>query len=72
MPSFRGEDADATHLCQFFHSEAEIVGGLDDVIRVVEDYIRFLAQRLLAELASEIRSVAGDLTSRAGRTGDRL
>lgn len=62
MPSFRGEDADATHLCQFFHSEAEIVGSLDDVIRVVEDYIRFLAQRLLSELASEIRSVAGDLT----------
>ncbi|MFD8248509.1 asparagine synthetase A [Nocardia sp. NPDC059691] len=49
MPSFRGEKSDATHLGQFFHSEAEIPGGLDDVITVVEEYLRHLVRDLLAQ-----------------------
>lgn len=36
MPSFRGEPADARHLSQFYHAEAEIPGELDDVIALVE------------------------------------
>ncbi|MFI6178967.1 amino acid--tRNA ligase-related protein [Nonomuraea sp. NPDC051191] len=59
MPSFRGEQADQTHLCQFFHSEAEIAGGLDDVIRVVEDYLRHLAAGLLEHGRQAVLDVAG-------------
>ncbi len=61
MPSFRGEDADATHLNQFFHSEAEIVGDLDDVMRTIEEYVRELAQAVLTERADELASVAGSI-----------
>ncbi|MEV7211965.1 asparagine synthetase A [Kitasatospora cineracea] len=61
MPSFRGEDADATHLCQFFHSEAEISGGLDDMIQVVEEYLRFLAAGLVERDGEAIRGCGGDL-----------
>ncbi|WP_315093443.1 amino acid--tRNA ligase-related protein [uncultured Cellulomonas sp.] len=59
MPSFRGEAADATHLCQFFHSEAEIPGGLDDVVALVEQYVRRLGADMLANHADIIESVAG-------------
>ena len=59
MPSFRGEPADETHLCQFFHSEAEIVGGLDDVIRTVEDYLRYLAAGLLTHAGDTVQEMAG-------------
>ncbi|MFF5338045.1 amino acid--tRNA ligase-related protein [Streptomyces sp. NPDC013181] len=59
MPSFRGEPADETHLCQFFHSEAEIIGGLDDVIRNVEEYLRHLAAGLLTHAGDAVRDMAG-------------
>ncbi|MEV7676224.1 amino acid--tRNA ligase-related protein [Streptomyces sp. NPDC088752] len=59
MPSFRGEPADQTHLCQFFHSEAEIAGGLDDVIETVEAYLRHLAGALLDRGADTVREMAG-------------
>lgn len=59
MPSFRGEAADESHLCQFFHSEAEIIGGLDDVMSAVEDYIRHLAVGLLEHSATAVRDMAG-------------
>ena len=59
MPSFRGEDPDATHLNQFFHSEAEIHGGLDDVIQAVEEYLRHLVDAALATYGDGIAGVAG-------------
>lgn len=43
MPSFRGEDHDETHLNQFFHAEAEIIGGLVDVMKLIEEYIAALS-----------------------------
>lgn len=62
MPSFRGEAADDTHLNQFFHSEAEIRGGLDDVIDLVESYLRALTRRLLEDPVSDlIARTAGTL-----------
>ncbi|WP_316771652.1 asparagine synthetase A [Streptomyces sasae] len=61
MPSFRGEDADATHLCQFFHSEAEITGGLDEMMEVVEDYLRHLAAGLLERDVDVIRACGGEI-----------
>jgi asparaginyl-tRNA synthetase len=61
MPSFRGEPADQTHLCQFFHSEAEIVGGLDTVMTTVEAYLRHLAAGLLAHGRDALLDTAGTL-----------
>lgn len=59
MPSFRGEPCDATHLSQFVHSEAEIPGGLDDVMVLVEDYLRFLTGQMLQDNADFIETCAG-------------
>lgn len=61
MPSFRGEDADERHLCQFYHSEAELIGDLEDVIRLVNQYIHSLCLDLYKNLADEIKSVTGSL-----------
>lgn len=47
MPSFRAEPADEMHLNQFFHSEAEIPGTFDDIMNVVEDYLRVITARAL-------------------------
>ncbi|MFI1409868.1 asparagine synthetase A [Streptomyces sp. NPDC020707] len=59
MPSFRGEKADERHLCQFFHSEAEIVGDLSDVIDTVQDYLRYLANAFLEHSSQTILKAAG-------------
>ncbi|MFF3015475.1 amino acid--tRNA ligase-related protein [Streptomyces sp. NPDC057939] len=59
MPSFRGEDPDNSHLCQFFHSEAELPGGLDTIMATVEDYIRHLARHLLTACPDTVRAAAG-------------
>ncbi|MFJ4706773.1 asparagine synthetase A [Streptomyces anulatus] len=59
MPSFRGEPADDTHLNQFFHSEAEIPGGLDEVIATADAYVRHLAQAALDQLGPRIAAAAG-------------
>lgn len=45
MPSFRGEDVDERHLKQFFHSEAEIPGTLEDVMNLAEEYIKHLIDK---------------------------
>jgi len=59
MPSFRGEAADPTHLCQFYHSEAEIPGNLDAVIKTSQDYIRYLAQAFLRDASDLVERIAG-------------
>ncbi|MGK5738104.1 asparagine synthetase A [Micromonospora sp. URMC 103] len=64
MPSFRGESCDSTHLSQFFHSEAEIQGGLPDVLAAVEDYLVALSAGLLAR--------HGDLIERLGGRTDHI
>lgn len=46
MPTFRGEDVDKRHLKQFFHSEAEIPGTLTDVMSLVDEYIKYLLQKV--------------------------
>ncbi len=62
MPSFRGENADQRHLCQFYHSEAEIIGGLDDVMKLAEDYIKYLCRQLIAKCGDIIYKVTGTLS----------
>lgn len=46
LPSMRGENPDKRHLNQFFHCEAELKGNLNDVIRLVEDYIKSITNSL--------------------------
>lgn len=48
MPSFRGEEPDATHLNQFFHVEAEMKGNLNDIITLINDYLRFITHSIVA------------------------
>ncbi|HBO16808.1 MAG: hypothetical protein UR69_C0001G0227 [Candidatus Moranbacteria bacterium GW2011_GWE2_35_2-] len=44
LPSMRGEDSDKRHLNQFYHCEMEMKGRLDDLLPIVEGYIRTLAE----------------------------
>ncbi|MGW7723105.1 asparagine synthetase A [Streptomyces canus] len=62
MPSFRGEAVDPTHLCQFFHSEAEIPGDLTEVMAVVEEYVKAVTAELYrTEIAVLTRLTGGEL-----------
>lgn len=61
MPSFRGENADKRHLCQFYHSEAEIVGDLFDVINLVEEYLHYLGKYFLNNYKNIIENVTGTI-----------
>ncbi len=62
MPTFRGEKADARHLCQFYHSEAEIIGDLNDVMNLVEGYIKYLSKQIVKQLGDEIKNMIGDIS----------
>lgn len=62
MPSFRGEKADSRHLCQFYHSEAEIIGELDDVINLIEEYIKYLSKQIIENLGLELKETIGDIS----------
>ena len=62
MPSFRGEEADERHLCQFYHSEAEIPGSLDDVMELVDEYIKFLANRIIEKMGKQLIETIGDIS----------
>lgn len=62
MPSFRGEKADERHLCQFYHSEAEIIGDLNDVINLIEKYIKYLSRQSIIKLGKEIKKIIGDIS----------
>ncbi|ATL31028.1 amino acid--tRNA ligase-related protein [Streptomyces formicae] len=72
LPSFRGEQPDRTHLGQYVHSEAEIPGGLDDLIEYVEGYVRHLAGSMLDQYGARLAERAGDvahLERMAGHSG---
>jgi asparaginyl-tRNA synthetase len=55
--SFRGEGTDARHLSEFTHIEAELPGGLDDVMKVVDDFVRHLTAEVTSHCSSELRQV---------------
>lgn len=59
MPSFRGEDADERHLNQFFHSEAEVLGDLTNVMDVAEAYVRHLTASVLEEYGDRLEEQVG-------------
>jgi asparaginyl-tRNA synthetase len=60
-PSFRGEPVDNRHLSQFYHSEAEIIGTLDDVIKLCQEYLIFLSGHLLSSSEEGILSATQDI-----------
>lgn len=47
LPSMRGEKPDKRHLNQFFHCEAEIKGNLEDLIPIIEGYIKTLLRTII-------------------------
>jgi len=57
--SCRGEDPDATHLNQFCHVECELLGGLDEGMRVANRYVAYLTRALLTSCRREIEAIAG-------------
>jgi asparaginyl-tRNA synthetase len=72
LPSFRGEVPDERHLNQFTHSEAEIPGGLDDVMEYVEGYLKALTAAILREHGERLVAAIGDVSHierMAGHTG---
>ncbi|KAM0800603.1 hypothetical protein BDR22DRAFT_889319 [Usnea florida] len=58
-PSFRGEDADSSHLNPFYHVECELEGSMDDGMKVMEDFV-VLVGSLFEKHGNLIRSIAGD------------
>lgn len=70
LPSFRNENPDNTHLNQYAHSEAEITGGLDDVIEYVEGYVRHLSRSILEEYGRELVRAIHDVSHLERMVGD--
>ncbi|TCO55754.1 amino acid--tRNA ligase-related protein [Actinocrispum wychmicini] len=62
LPSFRGETPDRSHLNQFTHSEVELPGGLDDLVRYVDGYVKALAQALLDDHGDRLGKARGDVS----------
>jgi asparaginyl-tRNA synthetase len=62
MPSFRDETPDNGHLIQFTHSEAEIIGDLEDLIRYVDGYLRAISQAILDRLGDRLKMTRGDIS----------
>lgn len=62
MPSFRGEKADERHLCQFYHSEAEIQGTLEDVMELVDEYIKYLSKRIIERMGEQLKQTIDDIS----------
>ena len=59
MPTFRGEAMDARHLNEFFHSESEIRGDLQDVMGLIRRYVIFMAAALRESMGDTILHTAG-------------
>lgn len=59
MPTFRGEPMDERHLNEFMHAEAEIIGGLPEIMGLVQRYVLALAYSAHEKMGKEISVVAG-------------
>ena len=53
---------DERHLNEFVHSEVEIIGDINDVMKLANRYIKYMIRYLLKHNSSEIKSIAGDIT----------
>lgn len=47
LPSMRGENSDKRHLNQFYHCEMEMKGKMENLLPIVEGYIKTLAEIIL-------------------------
>lgn len=47
LPSLRGEDPDERHLNQFYHCELEMKGTLNELIPIIEEYVKHLAHVII-------------------------
>lgn len=47
LPSMRGEDCDNRHLSQFYHCEMEMKGKLENLLPIIEGYVKILAETIL-------------------------
>jgi len=61
-PSFRNENQDRSHLTQFIHSEVELVGDIDDLMRYVSGYVQALAGAVLDRLGDDLAKARGDVS----------
>ena len=55
--SFRDEEPDGRHLSQFSHAEAEILGTLEDVKKLVEKYIKYITKRIWENASSYLKDI---------------
>lgn len=60
LPSMRGEDPDSRHLNQFYHCEAEIKGGIEDLIPQMESFVKLLAETCLS-MPNLLRLISEDV-----------
>ncbi len=64
-PSFRAEKSRTRrHLTEFWHAEAEVAWAhLPDIMRVMEDLITYVVDRVLDECSEELRFLGRDTTA---------
>ncbi len=48
LPSMRGEDSDERHLNQFYHCEMEMKGEFEDLLPIVEGYVKAMTKTILS------------------------
>src|SRR4030042_4958171 len=61
LPSIRGEDCDHRHLNQFYHCEFEMMGKFDELVPIIEDYIKHLSAAILL-MRNIVDKISGDPT----------
>jgi asparaginyl-tRNA synthetase len=61
LPSMRGENPDARHLNQFFHCELEMKGKLDDLLPIIEGYIKQLCEMVFL-MGATVKGISSDAT----------
>jgi asparaginyl-tRNA synthetase len=60
LPSYRGEMPDQSHLSMFFHAEAEIIGDMNDAIKLAEGYVLYLIKIILDKHKNELKEFIDD------------
>jgi len=63
LPSMRGEDYNKRHLNQFYHCEMEIRGELEELLPIIEGYIKILAEAILL-----MKNIVGKISENPSKT----
>ena len=67
LPSMRGEDPDSRHLNQFFHCEFEMIGALEKLTPIIENYIKSLCETTIL-----MSNVINKISNNANKTREVL